>query len=145
MKPSPGGATSGAGTAPCGSRPPVSPRSPGRRRTRTAEPANAGRAVAPRRAPCQRPRGLPHPDTERDRGRTARPLRRPGPRPGGKLGRVLEEVAAAGGATLAELAGLTGWRPHTTRAALTRLRQRGYAFERLDLNGRKAYRLGAAR
>jgi DNA-binding IclR family transcriptional regulator len=58
---------------------------------------------------------------------------------------VLEAVEAEGGATLAELAGLTGWRPHTTRAALTRLRRRGYALERLDLNGRKAYRLGAAR
>jgi hypothetical protein len=69
----------------------------------------------------------------------------PGPRPGGKLGRVLEAVGAAGGATLAELAGLTGWQPHTTRAALTRLRRRGHALERLDLNGRKAYRLGAAR
>jgi DNA-binding IclR family transcriptional regulator len=57
----------------------------------------------------------------------------------------LEAVEAEGGATLAELAGLTAWRPHTTRAALTRLRQRGYALERLDLNGRMAYRLGAAR
>jgi uncharacterized protein DUF3489 len=68
-----------------------------------------------------------------------------GPRPRGKLGRVLDAVGAAGGATLAELAGITGWRPHTTRAALTRLRQRGHALERLDLDGRKAYRLGAAR
>ena len=58
---------------------------------------------------------------------------------------MLDAVGAEGGATLAELAGLTGWLPHTTRAALTRLRQRGYALERLDLNGRKAYRLGAAR
>jgi hypothetical protein len=69
----------------------------------------------------------------------------PEPRLGGKLGRVLDAVGAEGGATLAELAGLTGWLPHTTRAALTRLRRRGYALERLRLNGRKAYRLGAAR
>jgi DNA-binding IclR family transcriptional regulator len=58
---------------------------------------------------------------------------------------MLDAVGAEGGATLAELAGLTGWLPHTTRAALTRLRQRGYALERLDLNGRRTYRLGAAR
>ncbi len=69
----------------------------------------------------------------------------PEPRLGGKLGRVLDAVGAEDGATLAELAGLTGGLPHTPRAALTRLRRRGYALERLDLNGRKAYRLGATR
>ena len=58
---------------------------------------------------------------------------------------MLEAVGAEGGATLAELAGLTGWQRHTTRAALTRLRRRGYALERLGLDGRKAYRLGPAR
>ena len=65
--------------------------------------------------------------------------------PGGKLGQVLEAVGAPGGATLAELVGLTGWQPHTTRAALTRLRQRGHDLH-LDASGeRKAYRLGPAR
>ena len=65
--------------------------------------------------------------------------------PGGKLGQVLAAVGAPGGATLAELVGLTGWQPHTTRAALTRLRQRGHALH-LDTSGeRKAYRLGPAR
>ncbi len=66
------------------------------------------------------------------------------PRPGGKLGRVLDALGGAGGATLAEMAELTGWQPHTTRAALTRLRRRGHALERLDLDGRKAYLLGGA-
>ncbi|CAA9274182.1 MAG: hypothetical protein AVDCRST_MAG08-3297, partial [uncultured Acetobacteraceae bacterium] len=50
------------------------------------------------------------------------------PRPGGKLGRVLDAVAAEDGATLAELVALTGWQPHTTRAALTRLRRRGFVL-----------------
>ncbi len=63
--------------------------------------------------------------------------------PGGKLGRVLASIATEAGATLPELVTLTGWQPHTTRAALTRLRQRGYALERLALNGRMVYRLGA--
>jgi DNA-binding IclR family transcriptional regulator len=58
---------------------------------------------------------------------------------------VLDALSGAGGATLAELAELTGWRPHTTRAALTRLRRRGHALERHERDGRKAYRLGAAR
>jgi len=64
-------------------------------------------------------------------------------RPGGKLGRVLDAVAAEDGATLAELAALTGWQPHTTRAALTRLRRRGFilVLGSADSAGdRKAYR-----
>jgi hypothetical protein len=65
-------------------------------------------------------------------------------RPRGKLGRVLDAVAAEDGATLAELAVLTGWQPHTTRAALTGLRRRGFVLA-LGLGegggGRKAYRL----
>ena len=68
-----------------------------------------------------------------------------GPHPGGKLGRVLATLATDAGATLPELVALTGWQPHTARAALTRLRQRGHALERHERDGRKAYRLGAAR
>jgi hypothetical protein len=65
--------------------------------------------------------------------------------PGGKLGQVLKAVGAVDGATLAELVGLTGWQPHTTRAALTRLRQRGHGLH-LDTSGeRRAYRLDPAR
>ncbi len=64
-------------------------------------------------------------------------------RPGGKLGQVLDAVAAEDGATLAELAALTGWQPHTTRAALTRLRRRGFLMVLSSADsagGRKAYR-----
>jgi hypothetical protein len=64
--------------------------------------------------------------------------------PRGKLGRVLDAVAAKDGATLAELAALTGWQPHTTRAALTGLRRRGFVLVLGgvdDAGGRKAYRL----
>ena len=34
------------------------------------------------------------------------------------------------GATLAALVEATGWLPHTTRAAMTGLRKRGFAIER---------------
>jgi hypothetical protein len=103
-----------------------------RRRAAKRSSRTAARRTAPK-----------HEDPPEENGAYAS---QPGPRrPGGKLGRVLEAVEAEGGATLAELAGLTGWQPHTTLAALTRLRRRGYALERLDLDGRKAYRLGAAR
>lgn len=54
----------------------------------------------------------------------ARPLRGPAA-PAGKLGMVLKAISRKRGATLAELTEATGWQPHTTRAALTRLRQRG--------------------
>jgi DNA-binding transcriptional regulator PaaX len=50
-------------------------------------------------------------------------------------------VSTEAGATLAELAAKTGWLPHTTRAALCRLRQRGFAVNLAERDGRKAYRL----
>ena len=60
-------------------------------------------------------------------------------RPGGKLGVVLDAVAGVRGASLAELVTLTGWQPHTTRAALCRLRQRGFEVALREIDGRKAY------
>ncbi len=64
-------------------------------------------------------------------------------RPGGKLGLMIEQIETADGARLGELVDLTGWQKHTVRAALTRLRQRGFAIRLEDRGGRKAYRLGA--
>ncbi|WP_069308435.1 DUF3489 domain-containing protein [Methylobrevis pamukkalensis] len=49
------------------------------------------------------------------------------PRAGSKLGLVLGLLETPEGATLAELVEATGWLPHTTRAALTGLRKRGFA------------------
>ena len=49
------------------------------------------------------------------------------PRGGTKIARVIELLQRGDGATLAELVASTGWLPHTTRAALTGLRKRGYA------------------
>jgi Protein of unknown function (DUF3489) len=48
------------------------------------------------------------------------------PRRGTKIARVIELLQGNDGATLAELVAATGWLPHTTRAALTGLRKRGY-------------------
>ena len=64
--------------------------------------------------------------------------------PTGKLGRVLNAVAATQGASLDELVDLTGWQPHTARAALTRLRQRGFAVGLRETADRKAYHLAEA-
>ena len=48
------------------------------------------------------------------------------PRSGTKIARVIELLQRCDGATLAELVAGSGWLPHTTRAALTGLRKRGY-------------------
>jgi DNA-binding MarR family transcriptional regulator len=61
--------------------------------------------------------------------------------PGGKLGVLLKAIGRKQGATLAELTAATGWQAHTTRAALTRLRQRGFPAALTEDRGRKAYRL----
>ena len=64
-------------------------------------------------------------------------------RPSGKLGTIVAAVEAEQGATIDELAGAVGWQKHTTRAALTRLRQRGFDIRLADIGDRKAYRLAA--
>ena len=63
------------------------------------------------------------------------------PRPGGKLAVLLDAVSRADGATLADLTAASGWLPHTTRAAITRLRQRGYDVRLATMGTRKAYHL----
>jgi len=68
----------------------------------------------------------------------------PASRPGGKLGNILTAVEADDGATVGELAEAAAWQPHTTRAALTRLRQRGFDIRLETVGERKAYRLHAA-
>jgi hypothetical protein len=50
------------------------------------------------------------------------------PRATGKTTMVLNLLCRPTGATLAELVAVTGWLPHTTRAALTSLRKKGHAI-----------------
>jgi hypothetical protein len=50
------------------------------------------------------------------------------PRPTSKIAAVIGLLSNAEGATLAELIAATDWLPHTTRAALTGLRKRGYVL-----------------
>ncbi|HZZ24696.1 MAG TPA: DUF3489 domain-containing protein [Roseiarcus sp.] len=51
----------------------------------------------------------------------------------------------ADGATIVDLTQATGWLPHTTRAALTGLRKRGYAIVRQRIGvGDSAYRISDA-
>jgi hypothetical protein len=68
------------------------------------------------------------------------------PRAGTKIAGVTNMLSRAEGATIDELASAMGWLPHTTRAALTGLRKRGYALisDRSDKARGSIYRVAAA-
>lgn len=61
-----------------------------------------------------------------------------------KITAVLALLQRPHGAILAELIAATGWLPHTTRAALTGLKQKGYKVERFKREGVTCYRVNAA-
>jgi hypothetical protein len=67
------------------------------------------------------------------------------PRSGSKLAQVIDLLQRDGGATIDELIAGTGWLAHTTRAALTGLRKRGYAvaIDRSDKDRGSFYRIKA--
>jgi hypothetical protein len=67
------------------------------------------------------------------------------PRADSKLGRVIEMLAAEAGATIGDLTTATGWLEHTTRAALTGLRHRGYVVNlaKRERDGASVYRIAA--
>lgn len=69
------------------------------------------------------------------------------PRANSKLALLVDLLSSDRGATIEELAAATNWLQHTTRAALTRLRQRGFGFERFrGARGRAStYRLDTDR
>ena len=69
----------------------------------------------------------------------------PAPREGTKISRVVGLLQRDNGATLDEVIAATGWLPHTSRAALTGLRKRGYAIEKhRRAEGRRGYIIAAA-
>jgi len=71
------------------------------------------------------------------------PPRAPG-QPGAKQAAALGLLGREEGATVDELMAVTGWLPHTTRAALSRLRSGGTAIEKSKReDGRTAYRIVA--
>ena len=73
------------------------------------------------------------------------PARVGAPRDGSKLALVIDLLQRSDGATIANLTEATGWLPHTTRAALTGLRQRGYAVIRERIGARDSvYRISDA-
>jgi hypothetical protein len=71
------------------------------------------------------------------------PIRPSAARGGSKLARVIALLERDHGATIEELTAATGWLAHTTRAALTGLRKRGYdvAMDRSDKERGSLYRI----
>jgi hypothetical protein len=66
------------------------------------------------------------------------------PREGSKLGAVIGLLSRASGATLDELIDATNWLPHTTRAALTGLRKRGFVLDRTRADSVTTYHILSA-
>ena len=67
------------------------------------------------------------------------------PRGGSKRAQIIALMQGATGATLNDMVGATGWLPHTTRAALTGLRHKGYAIARgKNAKAETVYRIDAA-
>jgi hypothetical protein len=95
-------------------------------------------AIEPAEAPRPKAKNGASPDE-------GHPARAAAPRDGSKLALMIELLRRADGATIIDLTHATGWLPHTTRAALTGLRKRGYAVirERIGAGG-SVYRISDA-
>jgi hypothetical protein len=66
------------------------------------------------------------------------------PRPGSKQAQIIALMRRKNGASLNDMVEATEWLPHTTRAALTGLRKRGYAVEKgKSPKGKTVYRISA--
>ncbi len=66
------------------------------------------------------------------------------PRQGSKLAGVIALLSREAGVCIDELTAVTGWLPHTTRAAMTSLRKRGYTVLRERTNDKRSvYRIAS--
>jgi Protein of unknown function (DUF3489) len=82
------------------------------------------------------------PGRQRRRAAKAAPHRNRG---GTKQAHVIALLERDTGATLDELVAATGWLPHTTRAALTGLRHKGFGLGKSKReNGTTAYRISSS-
>jgi len=67
------------------------------------------------------------------------------PRPGGKLGLILDRLDTRKGATIDALIKATGWQKHSVYGALSRLRTRGFTIRlEADKDERKVYKIAPA-
>jgi Protein of unknown function (DUF3489) len=76
--------------------------------------------------------------------RAPQPARSGSPRAGSKQRQIITLMTRRSGATLDQMVEATGWLPHTTRAALTGLRHKGYTIEKTKSpKGKTAYHIAA--
>lgn len=68
----------------------------------------------------------------------------PAPRGPSKIDQVVGLLKRESGAALAEMIEVTGWLPHTTRAALTGLRKKGHVIEKTSREGTTVYSIAGA-
>ena len=61
------------------------------------------------------------------------------PKAGTKEASLVQAITGRG-KTIKQLSALLSWKPHTVRAAFTRLRARGYRIERIPKSGKSAAR-----
>ena len=86
---------------------------------------------------------VPAPKPEKGSTSPAARYKQP-PRPGSKQAQLIN-MLQGDGITVADLGKTLGWLPHTVRAALTRLRQKGLAIERVREDGVSRYRIAEGR
>jgi hypothetical protein len=75
-----------------------------------------------------------------NRGQSA-PLHIPLSRAGTKQDAVIALLKRENGASLFDIVDATGWLPHTSRAALTGLKKKGYSLEKGKVDGVTRYRI----
>jgi len=75
-----------------------------------------------------------------NRGQSA-PLHVPLSRAGTKQDAVIALLKRENGASLFDIVDATGWLPHTSRAALTGLKKKGYSLEKDKVDGVTRYRI----
>lgn len=84
----------------------------------------------------------PDSKAEKAREQTGAPEGTASPMPTSKIDQVIALLRRPNGATLDELVAVTGWQPHTTRAALTGLKKKDHALKSDKMDGIRRYRVG---
>ncbi len=84
----------------------------------------------------------PAPEQNARKGRAGDRDRSAAPRSGSKQALIVGLLSRGEGATLSDITAATGWLPHTARAALTGLRQKGYALtSSKEVGSARTYRI----
>ena len=74
----------------------------------------------------------------------APPVVDPSPRPESKISMITRLLERSEGASLDEMVAITGWLPHTTRAALTGLKKKGHVIGKAKVDDVTRYTITKA-